>query len=415
LCETKVLTNIPTDNANSSSTYQYIDSDLDLFYGSGDGATGDDASDILAIGSATIRKYRFGIQYKTTVGEGILGVSPFNPDYIPPSQGTAAEGHFPTALVANGIIASRAFSLWLNDERAASGQVLFGGVDTKKYRGNLVTIDMVTDKVGQPAYNYIIPLLSVTLTNANGATSTLTGGTAPGNTILDSGTNVVTLPTQLAKSIFTALGSDISSPFVLCSLAQTSTTLNFAFQGITIKAPISQFLGVPQGTQCQLLISADDGSPFILGDPMLTSMYIVYDIDNSQISLAPTVFNATDSNILQIMAGPSGVPKQPGVGGTTTSSISKTTSTPYITDTIGYPIRKATTYTLKPTHPFTVGVVVVVTPSPYPPPGKTASKPYYITNTIGYPIPKPTKFTIKPTSTFSVGVVVVVTPSPYPK
>jgi hypothetical protein len=37
-------------------------------------------------------------------------------------------------------------------------------------------------------------------------------------------------------------------------------------------------------------------------------MYMVYDLDNNQISLAPTNFNSATMNTLQIVAGPGGVP-----------------------------------------------------------------------------------------------------------
>ena len=46
-------------------------------------------------------------------------------------------------LVQQGYIASRAFSLWTNDDRASAGTLLFGGIDTGKFSGELVTIDLI--------------------------------------------------------------------------------------------------------------------------------------------------------------------------------------------------------------------------------------------------------------------------------
>jgi hypothetical protein len=68
-------TNFRPYNANSSSTYQYLDSDFAVAYGGGDGASGDYALDTLSIGGATVSNFQFGIMYKSTVAEGILGVS----------------------------------------------------------------------------------------------------------------------------------------------------------------------------------------------------------------------------------------------------------------------------------------------------------------------------------------------------
>ena len=46
----------------------------------------------------------------------------------------------------------------------------------------------------------------------------------------------------------------------------------------------------------------------MLGDTFLRSAYVVYHLGNNQISLAPTVFNATDSDIREIGNGTDGVP-----------------------------------------------------------------------------------------------------------
>jgi hypothetical protein len=39
-----------------------------------------------------------------------------------------------------GIIARRAYSLYLNDDRTDTGVILFGGIDSTKYTGELVSI-----------------------------------------------------------------------------------------------------------------------------------------------------------------------------------------------------------------------------------------------------------------------------------
>ena len=43
--------------------------------------------------------------------------------------------------------------------------------------------------------------------------------------------------------------------------------------------------------------------PIILGDTFLRSAYVVYDLDNKQIAIAPTVANTTESNIVEIGQG----------------------------------------------------------------------------------------------------------------
>lgn len=46
----------------------------------------------------------------------------------------------------------------------------------------------------------------------------------------------------------------------------------------------------------------------MLGDTFLRNAYVVYDLQNNQISLAQTNFNATDSNVREIVSGANGVP-----------------------------------------------------------------------------------------------------------
>ena len=55
------------------------------------------------------------------------------------------------------------------------------------------------------------------------------------------------------------------------------------------------------------MLPTEEFSP-VLGDTFLRSAYVVYHLGNDQISLAPTVFNATGSDIREINNGTDGVP-----------------------------------------------------------------------------------------------------------
>jgi hypothetical protein len=58
--------------------------------------------------------------YQITVGSGVFGIS-YEPADADAFQGTPQEGNLPIMLVCQGYIASRAYSLWLNDVHASSG------------------------------------------------------------------------------------------------------------------------------------------------------------------------------------------------------------------------------------------------------------------------------------------------------
>lgn len=79
------------------------------------------------------------------------------------------------------------------------------------------------------------------------------------------------------------------------------------------------------------------------GDTFLRSAYVVYDLDNEEISLANTLFNVTESKILEIGTGKNSVPDATGALSAVTVAPSgeggRINSTPYVT---GYMTRAAT-------------------------------------------------------------------------
>ena len=100
-------------------------------------------SDTYSIGGATFQNVPFGIMYQTTVLEGIVGVSYPIIESRNTFSGEPLYPNLPMLLVQQGYIASRAFSLWTNDDSASAGTLLFGGIDTGKFIGELVTIDLI--------------------------------------------------------------------------------------------------------------------------------------------------------------------------------------------------------------------------------------------------------------------------------
>lgn len=48
-------------------------------------------------------------------------------------------------MKAAGVINRKAYSLYLNDLRSTKGAIIFGGVDTTKYTGDLVALPLQVD------------------------------------------------------------------------------------------------------------------------------------------------------------------------------------------------------------------------------------------------------------------------------
>jgi hypothetical protein len=321
------------DDANSSSTYQYVNSHLNVEYADLQTATGDYAKDDLTIGGAVVKGMQFGIMYHATVVAGLLGVGFPGIEFLAAS-GYGEYNNLPILLVNQGYIQSAAYSLWLNGEHGTSGSILFGGLDTDKFYGSLVAVPLVPGPYPSIEAFFVI-LQELKMRNGAGNLIDLNGGSNPGPFLLDSGTTMTLLPAALAQSIFTAVNAVISngSAYVDCSLASSLFTVEYTFTGVTISVPISQLI-LPQNlspTQCLFGIQSSTIGISILGDSFLSSAYVVYDLDNKKVHLAQAVINATSENIIEIGSGPDAVPSVTGVHispSTTTSSMITPTPKP---------------------------------------------------------------------------------------
>jgi hypothetical protein len=305
-----------TYSANSSSTYSYIASDFNISYVDGSGASGDYVSDTITIGGTTLDSLQFGVGYESSSDEGILGIGyPINEVQVG-RAGKAAYNNLPAQMVADGVIQSNAYSLWLNDLDASTGSILFGGVDTDQYHGSLESVPVQKEQ-GYFA-EFLITLTEVMLGN------TVIADKQALAVLLDSGTSLTYLPDAMAEAIYEQVDAQYDSSegaaYVPCSLANNNTALNFTFSSPTISVAMSELvievssddgqqLTFSDGTAaCLFGIAPAGSSTSVLGDTFIRSAYLVYDLDSNEISIAQTNFNATGTNVQEIGTGTTGVP-----------------------------------------------------------------------------------------------------------
>lgn len=111
----------------------------------------------------------------------------------------------------------------------------------------------------------------------------------------------------------------VSDPYwgivVPCNIRNTLTTFSFTFGGAggpTIKVDVSEFvtsLVIPgaraptfqdKTPACHWgLQPTQPGAPVLFGDTFLRSAYVVYNLQNEQIGIAQTTFNASKANIIE--------------------------------------------------------------------------------------------------------------------
>jgi len=163
----------------------------------------------------------------------------------------------------------------------------------------------------------------VGVTDSTGST-VLTTSNMPNLVILDTGTAFTILPSDLFNELVAYFGAFNDQTFgwiVRCDLGGMTGTLDYQFAGPTgplISVPFKELtvplVDVSTGEPytdtnnhpvCRLGLdepsSADE--PLLFGDTFLRSAYVVYDLDNLQIGIAPTIYNVTSSNIQALPVG----------------------------------------------------------------------------------------------------------------
>jgi hypothetical protein len=306
-----------TYNANDSSTYAFVNKAFNISYVDGSGAAGDYATDDFRMGGQTVKDLQFGIGYTSSSPEGILGIGYTLNEVAVGRAGLEPYPNLPQKLVDDGTINTNAYSLWLNDLDASTGSILFGGVDTDKYHGELQTLPIIPER--QQYAEFVIALTGMGQNGKNG--SIFEDDNVP--VLLDSGSSLMYLPDNVVRSLYTTFDAQYDSSqgaaFVDCSLADQTGSLDFNFSGVIITVPINELIivaAVSRGQPiCILGIGLAGDSVSVLGDTFLRSAYVVYDLANNEISLAQTNFNATSENIQEIASGTDGVPNATGVRG----------------------------------------------------------------------------------------------------
>jgi hypothetical protein len=334
----------PVDPLKSSSYKDVVQDGFYIQYGDGTAAAGDYIKDDLAIGGATVKALEMGLAYNATLFTGLLGIGyDLNEasDFPSGEQDPFVYPSIIDTMVTQGLISTKAYSLYLNDLDASTGSIIFGGLDSDKYHGDLLQIPIVPDTYqnGTKVYaEFTVALSSFSMTGQAGNTTNMTEGEYDAPVILDSGTTLSYLPSRLAALIYDQLGAVDDTQysglvFVDCNILTDSPkmTFNFGFggsSGISIQVPADEMIfqleglfsidgytppDLPFSNACALGLNSQDEEPFILGDTFLRSAYVVYDLKNNLIAIAQTNFNSTTSSIVDFQADATTIPNVSGV------------------------------------------------------------------------------------------------------
>ncbi|KAG5665102.1 hypothetical protein KAF25_009227, partial [Fusarium avenaceum] len=318
-------------NPNKSSTYHFVNSDFNISYADGSGATGDYATDTFSMGDVTVKNLQFGIGYDTSDNDGVLGIG-YKTNEAIIQYDEKPYNNLPARLAADGIIASNAFSLYLDDLESATGTILFGGVDQEHYIGDLITLPIM--QINGAYSEFYIALNSISADS-----QTIVEDLGLG-VVLDSGSTLSYLPAGVTSDIYDIVGAQYeegeSVAYVPCDLSSDSGNLTFKFSNqAEITVPLSELvldfttitgqrMSFDNGqAACTFGIAPSTSEISILGDTFLRSAYVVFDLANNEISLAQSNFDANGSHIVEIGSGKNSVPTGTGSNGTGSSDNSE--------------------------------------------------------------------------------------------
>lgn len=325
--QTSVCAGGAFDDSESSSFNIVGEGNFSIqYFTEGSGVDGDYFTDDYTVGGKTIKDFEMGIARQAkSVSTGIMGIG-FDLNEAGVSEGADPYPNYIDRLKADGLISAKSYSIYLDDLEADTGTVLFGGYDTAKFQGDLGILEIQPSEQTGTFSDFAVVLNSIGVTQDSGSVVLQTSD-LPNAVILDTGTAFTILPHDIFDMLinfFGAVNDDTYGYIVECDLGGMTGSIDYQFgssNGPLVSVPFDE-LAVPivdlesgdtvtdrQGNPiCRLGIDeqSQEGEPLLFGDTFLRSAYVVYDLDNLQIGVAQTVFNATDSNVQAITADKKG-------------------------------------------------------------------------------------------------------------
>lgn len=307
LCETGVCVPDGEFDPSRSQSIHPVNHEFALTYEDGSQAMGDYVTDSIGFAHQTLENVQIGLATKSALARGTFGIGYGLNQAGVTKDGTQLREPHATIfdlLLKRESIKIKAVSFWQDD--LSSGQVLFGGIDTAKFDGDLITLPIV-----KQAGKYI--QLWVTLTDIKFSDGTKSQGQKSNPkrpstiALVDTGSQSTYFPAPLAYEIWSLLEikpGEIGHngfPRIDCAVAQSAATVDLIFGSATIPIPLSALIRSISGG-CELGVRPTlenlPANVGILGINILSSLYVVLDMTHNQISLAATR-KVTDSNIVE--------------------------------------------------------------------------------------------------------------------
>ena len=254
-------------NSAKSSTYVKDGRAWSISYGDGSTASGVLAYDTVNLGGLSIKKQTIELankessQFASSTVDGLLGLG-FD------SITTVAGIKTPVDnLISQGLISKPIFGVYLGKaSQGGGGEYTFGGYDASKIKGPLTTVPV--DK----SQGY----WTINIDGASISGSSVSNGFSG---ILDTGTTLLLLPTDVAATVAQTYGASDNGDgtyTIPCDTTQFDP-LVFTINGAQFNVPVDSLVYEQDGSTCIAGFAYSNSIPFaILGDVFLKNNYVIF-------------------------------------------------------------------------------------------------------------------------------------------
>uniref|UniRef100_A0A665UWF4 pepsin A n=2 Tax=Echeneis naucrates TaxID=173247 RepID=A0A665UWF4_ECHNA len=277
-CSSQACQNHRKFDPQQSSTYVWDGRSLSIQYGTGS-MTGYLASDNVEVGGITVSKQVFGMSQTEAPfmahmqADGILGLA---------FQSIASDNVVPVFdnMIKQGLVSESLFSVYLSSNGQQGSEVVFGGIDSSHYTGQITWIPLTSATYWQIQMDSVI---------INGQTVACSGGC---QAIIDTGTSLIVGPNSDINNINSWVGASTNQygdATVNCQNVGSMPDVTFTLNGNAFTIPASAYVtqssygcntGFGQGGYQQL---------WILGDVFIREYYAIFNYPRQYIGLAKSV------------------------------------------------------------------------------------------------------------------------------
>lgn len=276
-------------DAKSSTTYVADGQEFAIQYGSGS-LSGYCSSDSVEVAGVWVENQKFaeaieepGITFVAAKFDGILGLG---------YPTIAVNGWAPPInnMMSQGVLTEGLFAFYLNRTPNApdGGELSIGGVDTSRFTG-----DFNWNEVTRQAYWQI----KMDKFEVQGKNVTSCDSSAGCQVIIDSGTSLLALPTDLAEAVNHAIGAFkfLNGEYIVpCRHMDTMPNIDFTLNSVVYTLTPQDYvmkIEAEGSTQCisgfmGMDIPPPAGPLWILGDVFMGKYYTAFDFDKNRVGFA---------------------------------------------------------------------------------------------------------------------------------